>query len=395
MADTKLSALTSVTGASLANGDLFFLLDIDDNTFSSTYKTEKKITRAELVAGLATRVTFSDAAKTLDAADRYVGQTGTMSAARIVTLQAANAVPAGAVVIIADESGSVTQDNRIEIKAAGSDTIDGVLSSSNFPVIRSAYGSFELMSDGSSKWTVLVRRPSIDVQTFTSTGSNTWRKPFGCSRARGILIAGGAGCSGFDGSQAGGLTAFDVPTADLSPTETVTVGAGGTSGSTTGGDTHFSSSSKWIAQGGDATSTAGMGTVIGAIGGTGSISATPATDGAAGLSSATSGPFAIIAPGGGGGRNTYDNSVGAGGNSSKGVGTNAAGLAGGTAGQNNSNGGNGTSSTSISATSIFGGAGGGGAQGGSSTGGNGGLYGGGAGGGSSSGGQGAAIIESY
>lgn len=92
--------------------------------------------------------TFSNADATVDASTRVLRQTGTMSAARVVTLPAASAVYAGAEIIVADASGSVTSTNTLTITAAGADTINGAATE----VIRTAYGWRRLISDGTSKW---------------------------------------------------------------------------------------------------------------------------------------------------------------------------------------------------------------------------------------------------
>lgn len=97
------------------------------------------------------RVTFSDANVTVAASTRRAAQVGTMSASRTVTMPAANAVPAGAEVIVVDESGSVTGSNTIVISRAGSDVINGATTTT----INTAYGSKRLVSDGTSKWTVV------------------------------------------------------------------------------------------------------------------------------------------------------------------------------------------------------------------------------------------------
>ena len=64
------------------------------------------------------RSTFSNANHTYPATTRFLAQVGTMSAARVVTLPAANAVPVGAELIVADQSGTVTTTNTIT-SAAG------------------------------------------------------------------------------------------------------------------------------------------------------------------------------------------------------------------------------------------------------------------------------------
>lgn len=74
-----------------------------------------------------------------------------ITAARIVSLPAANAVPAGFRVLIVDDSGAASAVNTITINRAGADTINGAAAA----VINSAYGCRELKSDGASKWTII------------------------------------------------------------------------------------------------------------------------------------------------------------------------------------------------------------------------------------------------
>lgn len=74
-----------------------------------------------------------------------------ITAARTVALPAANAVPIGFSVLIADQSGSASGVNTITINRAGADTINGGASA----VINTAFGVKELISDGASKWTII------------------------------------------------------------------------------------------------------------------------------------------------------------------------------------------------------------------------------------------------
>ena len=72
-----------------------------------------------------------------------------MSAARVWTLPPASAVPGGAIITVADESGTVTSSNKLTLTAAGSDLINGASTHE----LAGAYASVRLVSDGSSKWT--------------------------------------------------------------------------------------------------------------------------------------------------------------------------------------------------------------------------------------------------
>lgn len=106
------------------------------------------------------RTTFSNAPYTVLTTDKYVAQVGTMSASRAVTLPAANAVPAGYMLWIADESGTVTATNTIMVTRAGSDTINGATTLT----LVTAYADVILVSDGTSKW-------SYDIRGITRGGT--------------------------------------------------------------------------------------------------------------------------------------------------------------------------------------------------------------------------------
>lgn len=113
------------------------------------------------------RSTFSNANYTVLTTDRFVAQTGTLSAPRTVTMPAASSVAAGTSIVIADESGTVTSTNTITISRAGSDTIDGATSE----VIGAAYAQRRLFSDGTSKWSFDkgVLRESNNLSELTAT----------------------------------------------------------------------------------------------------------------------------------------------------------------------------------------------------------------------------------
>lgn len=100
--------------------------------------------------GAATQRAIADANATITATDSTVAYTS-ITAARTVSLPAANAVPAGFRVLIVDESGNASAVNTITINRAGADTINGAAST----VINAAYGCRELISDGGTKWTII------------------------------------------------------------------------------------------------------------------------------------------------------------------------------------------------------------------------------------------------
>jgi hypothetical protein len=409
MADQKITDLTEIYGDDLADGDLFEVVDVSDTSGPNAGAggENKRITRAELVAGLATRYDWDGAANLQPTAAnvRHVVLTGTLASSRNCRLPLANAVPAGAVFTFTDASGSITPSVLVFVRTSSgsSDTIDGFFDAAGSPTptaaqvqivrLRVPYSSVSLISDGTSKWSITNIKPAVDVQTFTANG--TWQRPLGYSQARIILFGGGGGgasgrrgtsgaTGGGGGGGAGGVTVVDVPLTDLpDATYTVTVGASAAGGAartstnngangTAGNVTWFSASNLWTAAGGGGGSAGtingggpgvgGAGMIPGAAGGTGDGS--NGNQGGVQVGTVTSVP--IIAPGGGGGGGWNSNGStgfagGTGGNTSGGVGTSSVGLAGGNAGTTTPTaGGAGTAPTTISAGFIGGGAGGGG-----------------------------------
>lgn len=92
----------------------------------------------------------ADGNYTIVATDRAV-YFSTLTAARVITLPAANAVPRGYVALVVDTTGNASGVNTITVQRAGADTINGGTTS----VINTAFGSREFFSDGVSKWTVI------------------------------------------------------------------------------------------------------------------------------------------------------------------------------------------------------------------------------------------------
>lgn len=101
--------------------------------------------------GIDRRVTVDNAAYTILNTDLVVAQIGTMSAARTFTLPVANTMEPGSKIIVIDESGTVTNTNKIIVSRSSTDTINGATSKE----ITSAYGFLILECDGLSKWTQL------------------------------------------------------------------------------------------------------------------------------------------------------------------------------------------------------------------------------------------------
>jgi hypothetical protein len=112
------------------------------------------------------RVSFSDADHAVQPTDRYVAQTGALTAPRTVTLPAAAAVAPGYEVLVADESGTAGAVNRITIRGAGADAIDGAATTA----IAVPFGSRRLRSNGTNAWTVVGDRRHATEITATPSG---------------------------------------------------------------------------------------------------------------------------------------------------------------------------------------------------------------------------------
>jgi Major tropism determinant N-terminal domain len=105
---------------------------------------------AAKIVDVARRTTVSDTAYAALATDRLVAYTA-LSAARVVTLPAASAFPAGFRLLVVDETGNCSPTVTITVDRAGADTIDGATSAA----ISSAYGFLALESNGANAWTIV------------------------------------------------------------------------------------------------------------------------------------------------------------------------------------------------------------------------------------------------
>lgn len=92
--------------------------------------------------------THGDSIYTIQTTDRTVALTATLTAPRVWTLPAANAVNAGQQIVILDLASGVSTTNYIAITRAGSDTINGT-TAVNFTA---AYGRVVVTSNGSNAW---------------------------------------------------------------------------------------------------------------------------------------------------------------------------------------------------------------------------------------------------
>lgn len=111
------------------------------------------------------RQTMGNANATYSVTTTQVALTATISATRTLTLPLANSVTAGKELSFIDEIGTITSTNNIQIKRAGSNTING----DTMLVFSSPYSFPKFVSDGSSKWT---SAPGL------TASSGTWTPTF-------------------------------------------------------------------------------------------------------------------------------------------------------------------------------------------------------------------------
>lgn len=161
------------SGAALTS--LVKAIQFDPTTGAATYANQ--------------RTPVSDAAYTGLSTDRLIAYR-TLTAARTVTLPAANAYPAGHVLAIVDESGNCSATNKITIAAAGSNTINGGATWT----IQTAYGTVMIESNGSTAWTVVEQNQTAMVGDSGSGGQAGYAPaaPAGSAASNMVLGAGGA-----------------------------------------------------------------------------------------------------------------------------------------------------------------------------------------------------------
>lgn len=193
-------------------------------------------------------MTGPNAAASISADSRVVFVSTALTAPRVYTLPAANAVNPGEAVEIYDVAGGVTSTNTLTIQRAGADTINGGTSF----VLNATRAGVRLVSDGVSKW-VNESRPVPTyrqvVQQFTASG--TYTPTAGMVSAVIECVGGGGGGGGSTGNASfltaggsGGTGAYSakaVTAADVGASKAVTIGAAGAGTSnangSAGGDT--------------------------------------------------------------------------------------------------------------------------------------------------------------
>lgn len=121
-------------------------------TFMQTFLLTADKAAARAALDIARRTTVSNADYTIVATDKYVSQITTLTANRTFTLPAASAYPAGEELVVSDQSFSASKQFPITVSRAGSDVFHDGSTSVN---IDFKGGILRLISDGTSKWTIL------------------------------------------------------------------------------------------------------------------------------------------------------------------------------------------------------------------------------------------------
>jgi hypothetical protein len=262
MADAKISALFSGTPVTTpARTDQF---PVNQGGVTKGESLEQ-------IKDFIQRTTVGDAAYTILSTDRLVVTSAAFTAARTWTLPAANALKAGTMIIVLDEQRTVTATNTLTIARAGTDTIEGGAASI---VLASGGANVRLMSDGSSKWSLISQKRSVNIQVFTASG--TYTPAIGARSAHFRLIGGGgaggssagaASSSGAGGGGASGSYLEKVIDLYLATTAfTVTIGAAGAAAASgnnaggTGGNTTVAATGITTLQANGGTGGAGSGT---------------------------------------------------------------------------------------------------------------------------------------
>jgi len=332
-----------------------------------------------------------------------------------------------------------TGSSTLNVNGLGAKTIkkqhDQNLVSGDIEAIQSVIVQYDSSGDVYQMVSQLASTPiTVDIQTFTTSGADTWTKPSGAKSVEVWCFgAGGGGGSGSGdagnagggaGASGGGLAYAKFVASGLASTETLAIGAGGAGGAAVGasdgnigvagGNSTFGTT-LLVAFGGvagpkgevssDATGATGLSGngYIKVLGGNGGDGRQGTNTGLQGVDTAAD--FSPRGGGGGGGNNDADGGAGGAFITTLVV----AGGAGGTGGPGNA----GAAGTTGSLTKLFGGTGGGGgeglnASGNAGAGGAGGAFGGGGGGGGSidttsgtnsgaggTGGDGAIVVISY
>ena len=224
--------VASLTNSMLATMSAHTLKGNITGSSASPTDVTAKDARSSGLLNLESITTHGDSIYTMLATDRYVATSATLTNDRTWTLPLANSFNAGQEITISDDFAGIGA-HTLSVQRQGSDTIEGKSAAIVLSVTRA---SITLSSDGSSKWNVTNKTPSIQKTIILSNG--TYTTPTGC---KAILIeaigAGGGGggalgassqASAASGGGAGGyVIRFESPP---SATYSVTIGTGGAGG---------------------------------------------------------------------------------------------------------------------------------------------------------------------
>ena len=156
---TSAAPVRSSAAGALSNGAIVLSASSDVSgtlpiSNGGTGQTTAAAARGSSGLNIDQRTAINNASYTALSTDRYIGQTGTLTAPITITLPAANSVNAGQSLVVQDESGSVTTANYISIAPAGTNNLNGANSAKSF---RTAYQRIALYSDGVSNWYYFIK----------------------------------------------------------------------------------------------------------------------------------------------------------------------------------------------------------------------------------------------
>lgn len=141
------------------------------NTTTGEYE-EAPLSQLNIPTVAAVRTARGDANYVILSTDRYIGLTASLTAPRTWTLPTAAGVIGGTIIRIRDEVGGIGSTNTLTINCTGAELINGAASL----VLNSAWAGVDLISDGTSAWTVgTVLLPSAALSVVgraTNTAGN-------------------------------------------------------------------------------------------------------------------------------------------------------------------------------------------------------------------------------
>jgi hypothetical protein len=233
---------------------------------SSPAIVDAKTARSSSLLNLESITSFGNADYPAVSTDRYTKTTAAFTAPRSVTLPLANSFNSGQIITISDDFAAINSTNVLKIARQGADLIQG----SSAPLIMSIpKGSYSLVSDGISQWSVINRHPSVARMVVTSNA--TYNTPTGVKFLFVECIGAGGGgggaqavvsqCSIGGGGGAGGYANAVISNPSASYVMTIGSGGGGGVGNAAGsggGVTSFGS--VVIAQSGNGGSSLAAGT---------------------------------------------------------------------------------------------------------------------------------------